>query len=227
MAQNTRSADDRAMQRPGSDVAGAKSLAHTALAHTALLLMDLQNDFLHPDGAYGRAGQIAAAVSAVVPRMAPLVTLARMKNIPVIASQFTLVPRSGSEPLISPHLRHLRPFLKRGDFEPGAWGHAIVDELGAPDFSVEKIAYSAFYMTRLEWILRKLEIRHVIASGIVTNGGVASTIRDAHVRDLDITLLEDGCAAFSEDVHRTAIDSLRPVARIATIAELSAELNGA
>ncbi len=222
MAQDSRSADERAMQRPGSDASGANSMAHTAL-----LLMDLQNDFLHPDGAYGRAGQIAAAVSAVVPRMAPLVTLARTKNIPVIASQFTLVPRSGSEPLISPHLRHLRPFLKRGDFEPGAWGHAIVDELGAPDFSVEKIAYSAFYMTRLEWILRKLDIRHVIASGIVTNGGVASTIRDAHVRDLEITLLEDGCAAFSEDVHRTAIDSLRPVARIATIAELSAELDGA
>lgn len=194
------------------------------IGHTALLLLDLQNDFLHPDGAYGRAGQTAAPIAAVPGRVAPLVRLARELNIPVIASLFTLVPRLGAEPMIAPHLRALRPFLRRGDFEPGAWGHAIVDALGPPDFSVEKIAYSAFYMTRLEWILRKLDIHHVIVSGIVTNGGVASTVRDAHVRDTEVTVLEDGCAAFSDDVHRTAIDALRPVARIASIADVSRQL---
>ena len=85
------------------------------------------------------------------------------------------------------------------------------------DFSVEKIAYSAFYMTRLEWVLRKHDVKKLYCAGIVTNGGVASTVRDAHVRDFDVTVLEDGCAAFSEDVHRAAIEGLRPVARIATI----------
>ena len=139
-----------------------------SFAATALLLLDLQNDFIHPDGAYGRAGQTAQAIAAVPPRMAPLVELARAKKIPVISSHFTLVPRASGEPLIAPHLKQLRPFLARGDFEPGAWGHRTVEELGAPDFSVEKIAYSAFYMTRLEWLLRKLGIVHVIASGIVT-----------------------------------------------------------
>ena len=69
----------------------------------------------------------------------------------------------GGEPLISPHLRTLRPFLSRGDFQPGLWGHALVDELAPADLAVEKIAYSAFYMTRLEWLLRKLGIDELYA----------------------------------------------------------------
>src|SRR5260363_112656 len=47
-----------------------------------------------------------------------------------------------------------------------------------------KIAYSAFYMTRLEWVLRKCRIEKLYVAGIVTNGGVASTVRDAHIRDV-------------------------------------------
>ena len=85
---------------------------------------------------------------------------------------------------------------------------------------MEKIAYSAFYMTRLEWVLRKCGIETLIVGGIVTNGGVASTVRDAHVRDIECTVLEDGCAAFSREVHKAAIEGLRPVARIASVAEM-------
>ena len=77
-------------------------------------------------------------------------------------------------------------------------------------------------MTRLEWVLRRCEIRRLLVAGIVTNGGVASTVRDAHVRDFDVTALSDGCAAFSPDVHETAVAALRPVARVATIAEAMA-----
>ena len=45
-------------------------------------------------------------------------------------------------------------------------------------------------------------------------------MRDAHVRDFDCTVIEDGCAAFSNEVHRAAIDGLRPVAKIVTIADV-------
>ena len=93
-------------------------------------------------------------------------------------------------------------------------------QLAPADVTVEKIAYSAFYMTRLEWVLRKCGIEQLYFTGIVTNGGVASTVRDAHVRDFDCTVIEDGCAAFSDEVHRAAIDGLRPVAKILTIAEM-------
>ena len=66
------------------------------------------------------------------------------------------------------------------------------------DLAVEKVAYSAFYMTRLEWVLRKAGIDRLVVGGIVTNGGVASTVRDAHVRDFEAVVLADGCAAFDD-----------------------------
>jgi nicotinamidase-related amidase len=197
------------------------------LATTALLLADLQNDFIHPDGAYGRAGQKAADIAAIPARVKPLADAMRKRGCLVVATMFTLVPGRGGEPMISPHLKKLRPFLKKGDFTPGSWGQRTVDELQPVDIAVEKVAFSAFYMSRLEWVLRKAGIEHLVVSGIVTNGGVASTVRDAHVRDIDCTVLDDGCAAFTPEVHRAAIEGLRPVARIATVADVLREIETA
>jgi nicotinamidase-related amidase len=194
------------------------------LASTALLLADLQNDFLHADGAYARGGQTNADIAALPARLKPLADAFRAKGGLVVATLFTLVPGRGGEPIVSPHLKKLRPFLGKGDFMPGSWGQQLVDELGPADIAVEKLAFSAFYMSRLEWVLRKSGIERLVVGGIVTNGGVASTVRDAHVRDIDCTVLEDGCAAFSREVHRQAIDGLRPVAKIATVAAVLAEL---
>ncbi len=196
-------------------------------ARTALLLCDLQNDFIHPDGAYARGGQSSAEIAALPARIRPLAEAMRAKGCPILSTHFTLFAGRGGEPMISPHLKQLRPFLKKGDFTPGSWGQQTVDELQPIDGAVEKVAYSAFYQTRLEWLLRKLSVTQLIVGGIVTNGGVASTVRDAHVRDMEITVLSDGCAAFSAEVHRTALDALRPVARIATISEVSTEIASA
>lgn len=186
---------------------------------SALVLVDLQNDFIHPDGAYARGGAVAAQIAALPERIAPLAAAMRARGSLVIATHFTLVPAFAGEPIISPHLKQLRPFLRKGDFAPGSWGHSVVDALQPIDVAIEKVAYSAFYMTRLEWVLRKTGIEHLIVGGIVTNGGVSSTVRDAHVRDIDVTVLEDGCAAFSADVHATAIAALAPVAQISCIAD--------
>ncbi len=185
---------------------------------SALILGDLQNDFLHRDGAYGRAGQGAPAIAALPERLAPLVAAARRRGVLIVATLFTLVPGRGGEPIISPHLEALRPFLKKGDFAPGSWGQRLVDQLAPADVEIEKIAYSAFHASRLEWSLLKCGIEHLFFTGIVTNGGVASTVRDAHVREFECTVIEDGCAAFSDDIHRAAIEGLRPVAKIATVA---------
>jgi nicotinamidase-related amidase len=189
---------------------------HTA----ALILGDLQNDFLHRDGAYGRAGVSAPAIAALPDKLAPLVRAARARGVLVVATLFTLVPGRGGEPIISSHLKALRPFLAKGDFAPGAWGQQLVDVLAPADVCVEKIAYSAFHASRLEWVLRKCGVEHLYFTGIVTNGGVASTVRDAHVREFDCTVIADGCAAFSDELHRAAIEGLRPVARIATIKDV-------
>ena len=137
----------------------------------------------------------------------------------VVSTQFTLVPGKGGEPFISPHLKRLRPFLTKGDFQPGAWGHQLVDDLQPADLTIEKIAYSAFYQTRMEWVLRKAHIDTLLICGIVTNGGVASTLRAAHVRDFHTILLADGCAAFSEEVHDTATAALSSVSEVKTCQE--------
>lgn len=193
---------------------------------TALLLCDLQNDFLHPEGAYGRAGLGNADIAAVVPRLAPLVGAVRAAGGWVVSTHFTLVPGRGGEPFISPHLKKLRPFLAKGDFAPGSWGHRLVDELGPADIAVEKVNFSAFYMSRLEWVLARAGVRRLLVAGIVTNGGVASTVRDAHVREFEISLLADGCAAFDPEVHRVAVEALRPVARIVTVGATISDITG-
>jgi ureidoacrylate peracid hydrolase len=190
---------------------------------TALILGDLQNDFLHPDGAYGRAGQTSADIAALPARLAPLVHAARDNGILIVATLFTLVPGRNGEPIISPHLKSLRPFLTKGDFAPGSWGQQLVDPLAPADIGIEKIAYSAFHASRLEWTLRKCGIDQLYFTGIVTNGGVASTLRDGHVREFSCTVIADGCAAFGKDLHDAAIEGLRPVAKVITVADAMRE----
>jgi len=196
-------------------------------ARTALLIVDLQNDFLHPEGAYGRAGQSAAPIAALPARIAPLAGAIRAGGGWVVSAQFTLVPGKGGEPFISPHLKALRPFLGKGDFAPGSWGNGLVDELQPADLTVEKVAYSAFYMSRLEFVLRKAGIETLFVGGIVTNGGVASTVRDAHVREFTTIVLSDGCAAFSERAHQAAMASLATISATATCAEAGAMIGAA
>jgi ureidoacrylate peracid hydrolase len=192
---------------------------------TALLTIDLQNDFLHPEGAYGRAGQGSEAIAALPARIRPVADALRAKGGTYISAQFTLVPGPGGEPLIAPHLKKLRPFLGKGDFAPGGFGHSLVDELSPADYTVEKVAYSALYQTRLEYILRALDIDTLIIGGIVTNGGVASTVRDAHLRNIHTILLSDGCAAFKPEVHDATLVSLGSITPIVTCAEMLEELS--
>jgi len=192
---------------------------------TALMLVDLQNDFIHAEGAYARGGAAAPAIAALPARLAPVVQAARDAGLWLVSTHFTLVPGRGGAPLISEHLRRLRPFLGPGDFAPGGFGHALVDELQPADIAVEKVAFSAFYQSRLEFVLRRAGIDSLLFAGIVTNGGVASTLRDAHVRDFHCTLIADGCAAFDAAVHEASVVSLASIAAVTDCAALRQDLS--
>ncbi|MEQ8398890.1 cysteine hydrolase [Thalassobaculum sp.] len=194
---------------------------------TALVLVDLQNDFIHPDGAYGRGGAKVAEIGALPARLTPLIDAARRAGSPVMSTHFTLVHGPDGEPYISEHLLKIRPFLRAGDFVAGGWGHDLLDELQPSTFKIEKVAFSAFYMSRMEWVLRRAGIETLVFAGIVTNGGVASTVRDAHVRDFHAIVLADGCAAFTPEIHDTAIAALRPVAEIWTVEQATAAFRAA
>ncbi|MDQ2149926.1 cysteine hydrolase [Alcaligenaceae bacterium C4P045] len=186
---------------------------------TALIIVDLQNDFIAPDGAYAMGGAASREAQALPARVAPVAQALKGQGGLVASSQFTLWPDAKGDPMISPHLKALRPFLKRGDFAMGSRGHANVDAIaGLVDVSVFKVAYSAFFNTQLDWVLRHAGIDTVAVTGIVTNGGVASTVRDAHMREYHTIVLEDGCAASTPTAHDAAIADLRTVSDVMTCA---------
>ena len=195
-------------------------------ATTAFVIVDMQNDFVHPDGAYGRAGKTAAAIAALPARHRKLAKAMRAAGGWIVSTHFTLVPGRDGEPFMSPHLKNLRPFLRRGDFAPRSFGHELIADLQPSDLQVEKVAFSAFYQSRMEWMLARAGIRTLIFGGIVTNGGVASTVRDAHVRDFHTIVLADGCAAFSQSAHEASIAALATISEIATVEEMIAALGG-
>jgi ureidoacrylate peracid hydrolase len=193
-------------------------------AKTAFVIVDMQNDFVHPDGAYGRAGQGAAAISELPARHKVLADAMRAAGGWIVSTHFTLVPGKQDVPFISEHLKSLRPFLGIGDFAPGSFGHDLIADLKPADLRVEKVAFSAFYMSRMEWLLQRAGIETLIFGGIVTNGGVASTLRDAHVRDFHCVLLSDGCAAFSAAAHNDTVAALSTIATVATVDDVVAAL---
>lgn len=191
----------------------------------ALVIVDLQNDFLSSEGAYARGKTVSSEAILLPDRLVPLAQAVKKHHGLVAASLFTLWPDADGQPMISPHLLERRPFLRKGDFAPGSWGQANVDVL-APliDVAVCKVAYSAFFNTQLDWILRRAGINTVVVCGIVTNGGVASTVRDAHMRDYQTVVLSDGCATFTETAHQAALTDMSSVAQVMTCHQFSATL---
>ncbi|MDQ0081340.1 nicotinamidase-related amidase [Variovorax boronicumulans] len=194
-------------------------------AKTALVVIDLQNDFLDANGAYARGGDTNPPALLLPVRVAEVARALKAAGGLVAASQFTLWPDAAGEPMVSPHLKAMRPYLKKGDFAPGSWGQANVDALtGLVDVTVSKVAYSAFFNTQLDWVLRHAGIDTVAVCGIVTNGGVASTVRDAHMRDYRTLVLSDGCAAFGEERHQTSLADMRNLAEVTDCAAFIASL---
>jgi len=200
-------------------------LSASAKPRIGLVIVDLQNDFLSPEGAYARGHTVSPEALLLPARVAPVAQAVKQHQGMVAASLFTLWPDTQGQPMISPHLLERRPFLRAGDFAPGSWGQANVDII-APwvDVAVCKVAYSAFFNTQLDWLLRRAGVNTVVVCGIVTNGGVASTVRDAHMRDYRTIVLSDGCATFSQAAHQAALTDMASVADVMTCAEFTASL---
>jgi ureidoacrylate peracid hydrolase len=195
-------------------------------AKTALLCCDLQNGFMHPKGAYARNGATPESFAQIAPRVRSVADAVRAKGGWVVSTHFVLIPGKDGAPMISPHLKRLRPFLGTGDFVPGSFDSELLEELRPSDLAVEKVAFSAFYMTRLEWLLRKTGIETILFAGVMTNGGVASTLREAHVRDFHCILLSDGCGAATPERHQSTLMDLSSVAQVMNCAQAAELIRG-
>ncbi len=189
------------------------------LDRTAVMLCDMQNGFLHPKGSYARGGAASPNFAPAIVALKSVTDAMRAKGGWIAGSMFTLISDRQGEPFIAEHLKKLRPFLQRGDFAPGSFDQAIMDDFQPVHLPVEKVAYSAFYMSRLDFALQKAGITTLLMGGVVTNGGVASTVRDAHTRGYHAIVLEDGCAAFRTEVHKATIADLSNLTTVMSCAD--------
>jgi nicotinamidase-related amidase len=181
-------------------------------AHTALLVIDMQNDLLSDDGAYARRGEDASLVRAVIEPVRRLVEAAHDAGVLVIYTQNTTLPDGRSDsPAWSYFKSYSRPELAGQYTVDGTWGHEIIPELVLTprDVVIRKHRSDAFVGTNLELVLRANGVLSVATAGIVTNGCVESTVRHAAFLDYYSVVVADACASTSQRLHDAAIELLR------------------
>lgn len=177
-------------------------------------MIDLQRDFCGVDGAYARNGVSINEIRKIIPPLQEVVKVCKREKIPVIASQYLILTDLEGQPLLSPQILKVRPFLAKEGFRLGTPGFEIIEELPPPDYKIEKVAFSAFYNTRLEFLLKKLNITSLLIAGVGTNGAVESTVRDAHLRDYTIYLLEDCMAGFNPALHEASLKNMATLGQV-------------
>jgi ureidoacrylate peracid hydrolase len=189
---------------------------------TALLVIDVQNDYAHIDGTFGRAARSnIPKIRRIIKPMQKLVSVCRENGVVVFFIQST---RTVDNCEVNRHkiLPATLPGWLGGP-RKGTWGAKIVEELepAKGDQVMEKHRNSGFYRTRLEKALRKRNIQTLLFAGIATNGCVESTLRDAFFRDFDIILVRDCCADQSMSGH---LSTLRVVQNFFGVALNSSEI---
>lgn len=173
----------------------------------ALIVIDMQNDFLKPGGAlYYNDVPMAA-----VPNIKRLMGFCRQTGIPVIYTKTLL--NNGFD--ISPLEVAYQPVLRDRGLRVGTWGADIIDELSpAPaEPIICKHRYDAFYNTNLDVILKNIRgmgvVDTVIITGTVTNVCCESTARAAFMRDYKVVFSSDACGAFDSAAHKGTLRNIQ------------------
>jgi nicotinamidase-related amidase len=181
------------------------------LARTAIIVVDMQNDFCHPEGWLAHFGVDVAPVRAPIAPLQLLLPLLRGHDVPVIWVNWGNRPDKLN---LSPALLHVyKPSgagVGLGDtlpgsgakvLERGSWSAAIVDELVADpsDIHVAKYRMSGFQDTELDSILRNLGVATLMFAGVNADQCVLCTLQDANFRGYDCLLLADCAATTSPD----------------------------
>jgi ureidoacrylate peracid hydrolase len=179
---------------------------HLNPEETALIIIDMQNDFCHEEGVSGKRnlGDIER-FQAVVEPIAALTDKAREVGVPVIFVYMTL-----DKSTISPAWAH--KFDGLSIVEKGSWGadfYKLYPQEG--DYVVEKHRYSAFIGTNLDLILRSLNRKSIIVTGVVTNVCVESTARDGFMLDYNVAVVRDACAGSNPAAHQMTLDNIDAV----------------
>lgn len=203
-------------------------------AHTAVVVVDMQHDFVSPDGAFAQLGVDVSAYVDLRPRLTGLLAAARRAGVLVLHLQNTALPgrRSDSPAQLRFNMR-MHAHARRGGpallyTVPGTPGHAFVPELApAPgDLVVAKHRSSGFWGTPLDLLLRSNAIRSLVVVGCTTEGCVDSTARDALFNDYYVVVVRDGVASDDPRQHEAALLLMEHRFDLTTCQELTAAWAG-
>jgi nicotinamidase-related amidase len=177
-----------------------------APGRTALVNIDLQNDFLHAEGWYARSGVDISHMQRVIEPTKRLVAACRAADVPVVWTRHGTRGLEDGGPFMQ-----LRPFLHEGGLRVGTWGYEILAELEpqAGDRFVEKNRLSAFFQTNLELVLRGLGADTVLITGVLTNQCVGATCKDALFRDFKPIVVEECTGTTLPHLHEPVLEMIR------------------
>lgn len=184
--------------------------------HVALVVIDMQRDFVDPGGFGEALGNDVSLLRKAVPPTARVLDAARKAGILVIHT------REGHRPDLSDlaPAKKARGRLATGIGDPGPmgrilvqgeYGHDIIDDLkpAAGEPVVDKPGKGAFYATDLDTILRSRGIRQLIVCGVTTEVCVNTTVREANDRGYDCLVLEDCVASYFPEFQRVALEMIK------------------
>lgn len=172
--------------------------------HTALVVVDIQNDYAHGDGSFGKRGSDLSMAQAMVPKLVDFIAKARANGVTIIFVR-TAHGEWTDSPVRQDRMKGMGLNVLPVCLE-GSWGaefYKVEPEPG--DKIVVKHRYSGFYGTDLDVVLKARGIKTLLMTGLVTNVCVETTARDGFMRDYYIVLVEDGCAASTVEEHQAAL----------------------
>ena len=170
--------------------------------NTALIVVDVQNDACHENGALAKLGRSVATIQPVVPKIAELISSARKASVPVI---FVITHH---DPFTDSLAWRSRQIYEEDKIIclTGSWGAESyqIDRKDA-DYVIVKNRYSGFHETNLNLVLNTLGRRKLLFCGFTTNVCVETTLRDATSRDFIAALVSDCAAAFTPEEHQNSM----------------------
>ena len=172
---------------------------------TVHVVIDDQNDFLHPDGWYGANGIDISHMQRVIEPTKRLNDECRRRGVPIVWTRHGTKGLEDGGPFME-----IREILHDGGLRQGTWGYEILDELDArpEDWYVEKNRLSAFFQTNLELVLRGLDAETVLITGVLTNQCVGATTKDALFRNFKPIVVEEATGTTLPHLHAPAIEMI-------------------
>lgn len=183
--------------------------------HTALLIIDMQNDFATDGGFFDMKGIDIDMMKKAIPNQKNLLEAARSKGVFIVYTENTVYMNPDGTILESPaHLSFYKkcgylPDLQEGEFftVDNSWGQQTVKALSPKkgEIVIRKHRPCGFYGTNLDMILRNRNIKTVVVTGCVTQGCVETTVRDAGNHDYYVVIPSDAVASQSSELHDAAL----------------------